>query len=745
MESPMEDKYISELSPSILGKSPLNTLYDQLGCSKEVQSDKEEDTYEIPSFQPPKEDTKPSSGYKKAPKKAEKRKATEALPTTEAKIQKTEISIRKLTEHLEKKTCPKTLRYSARANIPADEDFKKDIRTVKEKAEQGFIRALTRFHYRRLEKQKIKLNKDKAKARRLSESGSKCNKSRATPPTAVGRSVKLKKLEELKAKVDQMELELNTDNKDCEKYSHMSVNAKKFTLSMSNLTGTHQFKNQESFLEEVKMDLAEIKITKPKQNLSRNERKALNELKQFKEINLKKADKGNTTVVMNTIHKIQEGQTQINDQNNYRPLDNPMVKETHSKVSRLITNLHHGNHIDNMTEKWLSQTPNPPRIPEFYTLTKIHKPTMTGRPIISGCDGPTERISSFVDTLLQPISKSQESYLKDTTDFINFLEKTSVNKETFLVSMDVTSLYTNIPQEEGIETVCEAYDTFHNNSPPIPTYYLREMLSLILKENSFHFNGKNYLQIHGTAMGTKMAVAFANIFMAKIETQILSNTVKKPTVWKRYIDDVFSLWDASKTKIERFIDQANSHHPTIKFTAEISNTKTTFLDTVIYKGERFREQSILDIKTHFKPTETFQYTHYTSCHPPSVKKGFIKGEALRLLRTNSSETTFEENILNFRARLVARGYPRNLIDKNLSEINFTERKSALKQNKKDTKEILPFVTQYEPAVPNIKQILMKKWHIIEEQPLLKQIFKDPPIISFKKRKSLKDMLVRAKI
>ncbi|KAL9977131.1 hypothetical protein ACROYT_G014504 [Oculina patagonica] len=62
MESPIEDKYLSDLSPSILGKSPLNTLYDQPGCPKEVQSDKEEDTYEIPSFRPPKEDTKPSSG-----------------------------------------------------------------------------------------------------------------------------------------------------------------------------------------------------------------------------------------------------------------------------------------------------------------------------------------------------------------------------------------------------------------------------------------------------------------------------------------------------------------------------------------------------------------------------------------------------------------------------------------------------------------------------------------------------------
>ena len=150
-----------------------------------------------------------------------------------------------------------------------------------------------------------------------------------------------------------------------------------------------------------------------------------------------------------------------------------------------------------------------------------------------------------------------------------------MNKQTFLVSMDVTSLYTNIPQEEGITTVCRAYENFHRNNPPIPTQYLKEMLSLILKENSFQFNGKNYLQIHGTAMGTKMAVAFANIFMANIETEILSNSVAKPTIWKRYIDDIFSLWDVSQPDIDKFIEQANSNHPTIKFTAEISNTETT--------------------------------------------------------------------------------------------------------------------------------------------------------------------------
>ena len=85
------------------------------------------------------------------------------------------------------------------------------------------------------------------------------------------------------------------------------------------------------------------------------------------------------------------------------------------------------------------------------------------------------------------------------------------------VSMDVTSLNTNIPHEEGVTTVRHAYEDFYGDKAPMPTKYLREMLYLILTENSFQFCGSNYLQTHGTAMGTKMAVAFANIFMARIE------------------------------------------------------------------------------------------------------------------------------------------------------------------------------------------------------------------------------------
>lgn len=72
-------------------------------------------------------------------------------------------------------------------------------------------------------------------------------------------------------------------------------------------------------------------------------------------------------------------------------------------------------------------------------------------------------------------------------------------------------------------------------------------------------------------------------------------------------------------------------------------------------------------------------------------------------------------------------------------------KNALTQTQKAHKRILPFVTQFHPSLPCLKNILMEKWHLIQNPPLLREIYKDPPLISYRKGKSLKDILVKAKL
>ena len=90
-------------------------------------------------------------------------------------------------------------------------------------------------------------------------------------------------------------------------------------------------------------------------------------------------------------------------------------------------------------------------------------------------------------------------------------------------------------------------------------------------------------------------------------------------------------------------------------------------------------------------------------------------------KTNSSKNLFEENIRDFKSRLRIRGYPDLLVNNVLTEVQFTDRKSALRQKQIMRKKILPFVTQHHPSVPNLKNLI--KWHLIENQPLLKKFIR----------------------
>ena len=83
---------------------------------------------------------------------------------------------------------------------------------------------------------------------------------------------------------------------------------------------------------------------------------------------------------MSREQKIKEGQILLNDLDNYSPLEKQMADETVEKIKQLTTSMLTESHIDEMTVKWLFKTSNPLRI----ALTKIHRPTLVGRPIISG-------------------------------------------------------------------------------------------------------------------------------------------------------------------------------------------------------------------------------------------------------------------------------------------------------------------------------------------------------------------------
>ena len=107
-----------------------------------------------------------------------------------------------------------------------------------------------------------------------------------------------------------------------------------------------------------------------------------------------------------------------------------------------------------------------------------------------------------------------------------------------------------------------------------------------------------------------VAVAFSVIFMADMEKRLLAVSPMKPFVWKRFI---FSLWKIPTEEVSIFVNFADSFYPTINFTCEMSSESAVFLDSDVFKGLRLSTLRILDSQTHFKPIETFQYTHFLSC------------------------------------------------------------------------------------------------------------------------------------
>ena len=407
-------------------------------------------------------------------------------------------------------------------------------------------------------------------------------------------------------------------------------------------------------------------------------------------------------------------------------------------ITRLLKQWDKRNLLESDTTKGLLN--KDPKTAQLYLLPKIHKKDVPGRPIIAAIGSPTERISSFVDHNIKLLAQQQPSYLKDTKEFLNRIKNLQVQDDTYIITADVSSLYTNIPHNEGIE----ACKHFLKERPhaSVPTNVLLHMIHIILTHNNFQFNGINYLQINGTAMGTKMAPNYANLFMAKLEQDLLEKAPNnlRPTIWWRYIDDIFFLWDHGKTTLDTFMGHMNQHHHSIKYTIEPSIKEGVFLDTEIYK-----ENNRLLTKVHHKPTDAFAYLHYTSCHPKHVMRNIPKGQFMRYRRICSKTEDYITQGHNLISKLRDRGYPLNLINTAYEQVLAMDREELLKDKKKENNNnCVIYTTQYEPSNQGLFQHI-KRYRTTLETSTNKDYFNNLKFTAaYRRARSLRDTLVRSK-
>ena len=178
-----------------------------------------------------------------------------------------------------------------------------------------------------------------------------------------------------------------------------------------------------------------------------------------------------------------------------------------------------------------------------------------------------------------------------------------------MCSFDVCSLFTNVPLDETIQ-ICLTKLYSLPDPPTLPRTVLKDLLEFATKKSHFIFDGQYYDQIDGVAMGSPLCPVLANIFMCHFEDSWLTNNQFRPSIWFRYVDDTFSLFD-SKDTASRFLDFLNSRHPNIKFTMELEeNREIPFLDVCIK-----RDHNTFSTTIHHQKTFTGLYTKWDSFTP----------------------------------------------------------------------------------------------------------------------------------
>ena len=208
-------------------------------------------------------------------------------------------------------------------------------------------------------------------------------------------------------------------------------------------------------------------------SLTLQEKTAFNNLKTNQSIIIKPCDKGGGICIMNTRDYLTKIHLHLQDRDTYNPLTYSPTSVIVNDTCTLIEYIHSQHIIDNATKEFLL----PPKntcTPLFYGLPKLHKPGYPLHPIVSGCDGPTDHLSTGDTHFIQHIASNLPSHVEDPKHFLNLIEKLPhLPPKPFFVTADVTLLYTNIPHQEDIAAVINFMEEYKRLLPTNCVHHLK--------------------------------------------------------------------------------------------------------------------------------------------------------------------------------------------------------------------------------------------------------------------------------
>ena len=272
--------------------------------------------------------------------------------------------------------------------------------------------------------------------------------------------------------------------------------------------------------------------------------RVLRNLRKNKDIVIMKPDKGNGVVILdrklynNAIEEI------ISDSSKFEKLNEDPTLKREASLQRFLRKLKQKNFFNEIEYDKLYLSGSAPA--RIYGTPKMHKFSSSDsfpklRPIVSSIGTFNYNLARFLCDLLSPLVPNDYS-CKDTISFVSQIKNANLSKK-FLVSYDVTSLFTNIPLQETIDIAINLIFS-HNPNLNITRKELKKLFLFAISQAHFIFNDKFYNQIDGVAMGSPLAPVLANIFMGFHESKWLNEyNLNKPKFYLRYVDEILAAFD----------------------------------------------------------------------------------------------------------------------------------------------------------------------------------------------------------
>ena len=228
--------------------------------------------------------------------------------------------------------------------------------------------------------------------------------------------------------------------------------------------------------------------------------------------------------------------------------------------------------------------------------------------------------------------------------------------------------------------------------------------------------------------------------MYYIENTFLSSFNLKPTVYFRYMDDIFLIWPHCTNIFQTFLENANRTYPNKCFTHEYSSTAVSFLDVIIKINK-----GIISNSLYKKNTENHRYLQYTSCHPMHMKNYIIFSQLLRYKRIYSDRKDFIKHSKEIVTHFLHIGYPIKFILKQWDKVNKVQRASQFTHREKTIDDHIPLVQTYHPTIVSIKKSFINEWKLNCNINSAKHLFCNSPVCAYRQPPNHKCMLVKSNL